>query len=222
MDPVETGIGRHLHPPLSYYYLAFLILIGGKDYLLGMYLLKATSIIFEFLVSLLTYKILLEHVPRKKAYYVILIWITNPIMIFAISYASLYEIKCCFLMVLSFYYFKKKRKILSAFLISLATHFSIFPIIFVLPYSIIFLYEKDFKGLIQFLLFVAFFMILGFLPPLILDPPSFFQFISRMTTYKTSIFSLSHEMESALKTTLFTIDLGFLKLNSFKYLFRYF
>lgn len=208
LDPAETVIGRHLHPPLHYYYLGLVMFLAGEDYMLGMYFLKIVMVLSELFMLVYIYKLLLIYYPQKKAYNITLIWTTNPFLIFLISYAGIDEIRTGILMLLSFYYFNKQRPILSALFLSMGIQFTIYPVVFLLPYAITFLHKKHFKELIQYVIYVSLFTILGCLPALISDPPSFFIFIGRLTTYKTNLVSLPEPIKSILNYSMFTIDLG--------------
>lgn len=161
-DPIRLVYPASLfiYPPLPYYYFGLVNVINalfvedGLNYdfivnirsVLGniqtnflLLSLKLPYFIFDLAIAFILASLFKEEKQKRAAF---IIWLFNPVSIYATYMMGQFDIIPTFLTVLAVYYATKSKFILSAILLGIGASFKVFPLLLILPLA--FVVHKDF------------------------------------------------------------------------------
>lgn len=161
-----TGLGNFIETVMSG---TNIYKISGLNWYL--FILKFPYLIFDFAIAVLLYKYFDK--PREK-YLAFILWIFNPVNLYATFCMGVFDIIPVFFTVLSAYYIKNQKLALSALSIGFGIAFKMYPI-FLLPF-VIFKSDKWFERIKL--------AIISFLPVIITNLPFIFS-----SAYRFMVFS---------------------------------
>ncbi len=117
------------YPPLVYFFL------GPLSYILTIPFNKFIYLPFDLGVAFLLFKLFKE--PKEKLWALVL-WMFNPLVLFATYMMGQFDIIPTFLVISAFYLvFRKKSYLLAAVLLGLGASFKIFPFLFLVPLALL-------------------------------------------------------------------------------------
>lgn len=161
-----TGLGNFIETVMSG---TNIYKIAGLSWYL--FILKFPYLIFDFAIAVLLYKYFDK--PQQK-YWAFILWIFNPVNLYATFCMGVFDIIPVYFTVLSAYYIKKQKLLLSALSIGFGIAFKMYPI-FLLPF-VIFKSNNLFKRVKL--------AIISFLPVIITNLPFIFS-----SAYRYMVFS---------------------------------
>lgn len=134
---------------INQFFYNFASVIGGNDLIRSLFAYKGLTFIFSVLTMYLLYKILKTYYPGRESFNLrLLFW--NPLFILEIIGAGHNDIIMIFFALLSFYFYLKKKSLLSGIILALSMQVKIVTI-FIFPFVAIKLFaEKKYKDLVYF------------------------------------------------------------------------
>ncbi len=132
-DYSDKDIAILNYPPPAYWFHGIVKILAGKFLGVGL-LVKIPYLVFDLLIGFMLFKLFTQ---RKQALLAFMLWIFNPVSIYATYMMGQFDIIPTFFTVLSIYFVVKERLMLASLALGVGIAFKLYPLILLIPLIIL-------------------------------------------------------------------------------------